>query len=252
MKKFLVDIILPVYNSEDFILKTIGSILNQKFKNWRLMIVDDDSSDNSYDVIKNNYYSFIKKKKIFLYQNSRNRGQAYSRNFLLKKTNAKYIAFIDSDDMWKKNKLSQQINFMQKNKYDFTFTDYRVLSKNKKINIIKAPNFIDYNIFVRNTCIATSTIILTRKAVGKLTFPNVRLCEDYLFKCNLLKKFSAFNLSKANTYYRIRKNSLQSYRFRVLCAVWKINKHFNSMKLFQNLLSLFFISLNSLKKYGLR
>ena len=59
MKKFLVDIILPVYNSENFILKTIDSILNQKFKNWRLMIVDDDSRDNTYNVIKNNYFNIF-------------------------------------------------------------------------------------------------------------------------------------------------------------------------------------------------
>ena len=65
MKKFLVDIILPVYNSENFILKTIDSILSQKFENWRLMIVDDDSRDNTYNVIKNNYFSLIKKKKYF-------------------------------------------------------------------------------------------------------------------------------------------------------------------------------------------
>ena len=63
MKKFSVDIILPVYNSENFILKTIDSILSQKFENWRLMIVDDDSSDNTYNIIKNNYLSLIKKKK---------------------------------------------------------------------------------------------------------------------------------------------------------------------------------------------
>jgi glycosyltransferase involved in cell wall biosynthesis len=73
MKKFLVDIILPVYNSENFILKTIDSILSQKFENWRLMIVDDDSSDNTYNIIKNNYFSLIKKKKIFLRKNSKNK-----------------------------------------------------------------------------------------------------------------------------------------------------------------------------------
>lgn len=253
MKKFLVDIILPVYNSENFILKTIDSILNQKFKNWRLMIVDDDSSDNTYKVIKNNYFNLIKKKKIFLYKNSKNKGQGFSRNFLLKKkTNAKYVAFIDSDDLWEKNKLYEQINFMKKNKYNFTFTDYKVFEENKKNNIIKAPNFFNYNNFVRNTSIATSTIILTRKAIGKFTFPDIRLCEDYVFKCSLLKKFIAFNLGKANTYYRLRKNSLQSQRLKVLYAVWRINKKFNNMSLLQNLLSLFFISLNSLKKYGFR
>jgi len=252
MNKFLVDIILPVYNSENFILKTIDSILNQKFKNWRLMIVDDNSIDNTYNIIKENYSAYIKRKKFFLYQNSKNRGQSFSRNFLLKKIKAKYVAFIDSDDLWKKNKLYKQIIFMKKNKYDFTFTDYKVLNQNKTINIVKAPKFINYNNFVNNTCIATSTIILTRKAIGKLLFPNIKLCEDYIFKCNLLKKFPAFNLSEINTYYRLRSGSLQSKRLRVFLAVWRINKEYNKMNLFQNLVSLFFISLNSLKKYGLR
>ena len=92
MTKFLVDIILPVYNSENFILKTIQSILNQKFKNWRLMIVDDHSIDGTFNIIKKNYYKYIKKKKFFLYQNLLNKGQSFSRNLLLKKTRAKYIA----------------------------------------------------------------------------------------------------------------------------------------------------------------
>ena len=252
MHKFLVDIILPVYNSENFILKTIESILNQKFKNWRLMIIDDNSFDNTCDIIKKKYSMYIKKKKFFLYRNSKNRGQGFSRNFLLKRVKAKYVAFIDSDDIWKKNKLYEQISFMKKNKYDFTFTDYQLLKENNEIKIIQAPDFFNYNNFVNNTCIATSTIILNRKVIGKLRFPNIRLCEDYVFKCSLLKKFSAFNLCKANTYYRIRKKSLQSYRLRVFFAVWKINRDFNNMNLFQNLLSVFFISLNSLKKYGLR
>ena len=252
MNKYLVDIILPVYNSENLILKTIDSILYQSFKNWRLMIFDDKSLDNTYDVIKKKYSLYIKKKKFFLYKNSENKGQAFSRNFLLKKAKAKYIAFIDSDDLWKKNKLYEQINFMKKNKYDFSFTDYEVLKENKKINIIKAPISVNYNSFISNTCIATSTIILTRKAIGKLNFPNIRLCEDYVFKCRLLKKFSAFNLCKANTFYRIRRDSLQSYRFKVFLAVWKINKDFNNMNLVQNLLSLFFISLNSFRKYSFR
>jgi teichuronic acid biosynthesis glycosyltransferase TuaG len=171
---------------------------------------------------------------------------------LLKRIKAKYIAFIDSDDLWKKNKLYEQIKFMEENKYDFTFTDYAILKNNKKINIIKAPNFFNYNNFIYNSFIATSTVILTRKAIGRINFPNIRICEDYLFKCNLLKKFTAFKLDKVNTYYRIRKGSLQSYRLKVLWTVWKINKNFNNMSFVQNLLSLLSISLNSLKKYGFR
>ena len=252
MSKPLVDIILPVYNSENFISKTINSILNQKYKNWRLLIIDDKSQDNTFKIIQKKYSKYIKRKKIFLYQNSKNQGQGYSRNFLLKKISSNYIAFIDSDDLWKKNKLYDQINFMEKKKYDFTFTDYKILKDNKKINTAKAPTFFNYDNFLRNTYIATSTIILSRKAIGKLNFPNIRLCEDYIFKCNLLKKFTAFKLPKINMYYRIRKDSLQSQRLKVLYAVWRINKKFNNMSLLQNLLSLFFISLNSLKKYGFR
>jgi teichuronic acid biosynthesis glycosyltransferase TuaG len=252
INRSFVDIVLPVYNSENFILKTIDSILNQKFKNWRLMIVDDKSQDNTFNIIKKNYSMYIKKKKFFLCQNKLNKGQGFSRNLLLKRIKAKYIAFIDSDDLWKKNKLYEQIKFMEENKYDFTFTDYIILKNNKKINIIKAPNFFNYNNFIYNSFIATSTVILTRKAIGKINFPNIRICEDYLFKCNLLKKFTAFKLDKANTYYRIRKDSLQSYRLKVLWTVWKINKNFNNMSFVQNLLSLLSISLNSLKKYGFR
>ena len=119
MNKPFVDIILPVYNSENFISKTIDSILNQKYKNWRLMIVDDKSQDNTFKVIKKKYSKYIKRKRFFLYQNLKNQGQSYSRNFLLKKVSSNYIAFIDSDDIWRKNKLYEQIDFMEKKKIQF-------------------------------------------------------------------------------------------------------------------------------------
>ncbi len=153
--------------------------------------------------------------------------------------------------MWFKKKLEKQIKFMIKKNYFFTYTDYKVLKNNKSYNIYTPSNF-NLVKFVRNTSIATSTMIICREVITTL-FPNkIRLCEDYFFKCALLKKIYAFKCPNVLAKYLVRKDSLQSSRIRVLLAVWKINKNFNQMNIFMNLLSIIFISLNSIKKYGLR
>ena len=105
-----VTIILPNYNSELYIKKTLDSILNQTYQNWRLIIIDDNSNLNTKKILKK--FKMNKKVKIF-YLNS-NRGAAYCRNYALKKIKTNYVAFIDSDDIWEKNKLKLQINFMKK------------------------------------------------------------------------------------------------------------------------------------------
>ena len=100
--KNLVDVILPVYNSEKFIIKTINSIINQSFNKWRIIIIDDASSDKTLFIIKKFYKKFILKKKLLLIRNLINRGQGYCRNLGLKYSNSEFVAFIDSDDLWMK------------------------------------------------------------------------------------------------------------------------------------------------------
>ena len=153
--------------------------------------------------------------------------------------------------MWLKKKLEKQIKFMIKKNYMFTYTDYKVLKNNKSYNIYNPLNF-NLLKFVRNTSIATSTMIICRKVITTL-FPNkIRLCEDYFFKCALLKKYDANKCPSVLAKYLVRKDSLQSSRIRVLLAVWKINKNFNQMNFFENFLSITFISINSILKYGFR
>jgi glycosyltransferase involved in cell wall biosynthesis len=193
----------------------------------------------------------IKKKKIIIIKNYINRGQCYCRNIGIKYSKAKFIAFIDSDDFWFKKKLEQQIKFMIYNDYVFTYTDYMILKKNKKKSI-HIPSYFNFFKFIRNTSIATSTMIICKYAIRSLFSNKIRLCEDYLFKCKLLKKHNAYKCPGVFTKYRIRSNSLQSSRIRVLLAVWKINKNFNQMNIFENLLSIIFISINSILKYGFR
>ena len=96
-------------------------------------------------------------------------------------------------------------------------------------------------------------MIITKKILGNIKFINSKVCEDFYFKCQILQKTNyAYCLKKYLTKYQIRKNSLQSNKFRNLYWIWKINKNYNKLNFFNNLISVFYISINSLKKYGLK
>ena len=96
-------------------------------------------------------------------------------------------------------------------------------------------------------------MIIKRSLIGKTRFTNTKICEDYFFKCKILKKIKyAYCLSKNLMKYRIRKNSLQSNKMRNIYWIWYINSKYNKMNIFKNLLSIFLISINSIKKYGIK
>ena len=252
MIKKSVDIILPVYNSKKYIITTVGSVIKQNYKYWNLIIIDDCSNDGTYKILKNFKKKYFHDKRIFLYRNSKNKGQAFTRNLGLKKSKSTFVAFIDSDDFWEKNKLRNQMQFMINNNYNFTYTDYKSLKKNNITKIIKTPDYYNYKSFIRNNSIATSTMIIKKNIIDNVFFPLLKLCEDYYFKCQILKKTDAYKCPSVFSYYRIRENSLQSNRSKIFFAIWNINKYFNKMNFINNLISIFFISYNSLKKYGFR
>ena len=247
-----VDIILPNYNSSPYIEKTLDSIINQSFKNWKLLIVDDHSNNETKDIIK----KYISNKKIKIIWLKKNKGAGFCRNLAIRNSKSEYIAFIDSDDIWEKEKLSKQLNFMIKNKYHFTYTNYIPFKSEKKINNlieIKPTKYFTFDKFIRNTSIATSTMIIKKSSIKNTKFSNTKICEDYFFKCQILKKVNfAYCLSENLMKYRIRKNSLQSNKMRNLYWIWYINKKYNKMNFFNNLLSVFFISLSSIKRYGIK
>ena len=249
-KECKVSIILPNYNSSETIRETISSILNQTYKNWELIIVDDSSDKTTKSILS----KYKKLKKIKILYLKKNKGAAYCRNLAIKKSKSYYIAFIDSDDLWKKNKLNLQINYMQKNNYFFTYTNYKTFKINNpmKKNIL-VPSKFSFNSFVKNTSIATSTMIVKRSTASKTKFSNTKICEDYYYKCQLLKKIgNAYCHPGFLTEYQIRSNSLQSNRIKNLYWIWRINKNLNRFSILKNLISVLLISFNSLKKYGFR
>ena len=249
---FFVDIILPTYNSREFLHNSITSVFNQTYRYWRLIIIDDGSTDGTKEFLYEVYKKFKNKKKIIILRNKINKGQAFSRNLGLKSIKHKFVAFLDSDDLWSKNKLKYQIKFMIKNNYDFTYTDYKII-KNKKIKKIKVPDSYNYNQFIRNSSINTCSIILKKKIIENIYFKNLKFSEDYFFKCQMLKRIkNAYKCPNIYAYYLIRNNSLQSNRFSVLLSLWRINRDLNKINFFENILSILCISSNSLKKYGFR
>ena len=243
-EKTKIDIILPNYNSSQFIVKTIKSILEQTYKNWRLIIVDDCSDKKTVTILK----KYFKKKNIKIYFLKKNHGAGYCRNYAIAESNSPYIAFIDSDDIWKKNKLEKQLYFMKKNNFSFSYTNY--LTFGDRNREIKNPLKLNYSSFIKNTSIATSTMMIKRNQIRNVRFTDTKICEDYYFKCKLLKKVKyAYCLNKYLTKYRIRKNSLQSSNIRNMYWIWKINKNYNKLNFLDNIVSLLNISINSLKKY---
>ena len=251
-KKTEIDIILPNYNSSEFIEKTIDSVIGQTHKNWNLIIVDDCSDEKTKKIL--NKYSQNKNIQIVFLE--KNKGAAFCRNHALELSKSEYVAFLDSDDAWLPDKLTKQIIFMKQNHYDFTYTNYTPYKDERSIdmsnqNSIKPKEKYNFESFIKDTSIATSTMMIKGELARKYKFTDTKICEDYFYKCSILKEIGyAYCLNESDTLYRIRKDSLQSKKFRNLYWIWKINHRYNKLSFFQNLSSLFNISLNSLKKYG--
>jgi len=244
--KKTVSIILPNFNSSEYISSTISSIKSQTHKKWNLIIVDDCSDAKTKKILNK-----FNNKKIKIFWLKKNKGTAYCRNLAIKKAKSEYLAFIDSDDIWEKNKLKMQIKYMEENNYDFTYTYYKTFGL--KLKKIKPPSKLNFNNFTKDTSIATSTMMIKRKITKGVKFTNTPICEDYFFKCKILKRIKyAYCLKKNLTKYRIRDNSMQSNMIKNFFWIWKINHMYNKFNFFQNLKSLLFISLSSLKKYGLK
>ena len=216
MNKYLVSIVTPVYNSEKFISETIESIQSQTYRNWELLLIDDCSKDNSYEIIKNYMQNDDRIKYIKLEKNS---GAAVSRNTGIKNAKGRFIAFIDSDDLWEAKKLEIQVKYMLENKLGFSFTSYRYIKEDgtRTNKIAKAPNKINYNGLLKNTIIGCSTVLIDRNIIGDFTMPLVRRGQDTATWLQLLKKEKyAYGISEALVNYRLVGNSISSNKITAL------------------------------------
>ena len=218
----LVSIITPSYNSERFINECVRSVLDQTYTNWELIIVDDASDDNSRKLISNIAERDNRIKFVFL---TKNIGAAGARNIALEMSEGRYVAFLDSDDVWKTEKLTTQIDFMQSHDISFSFSSYQPMSENgmEFFREIKAPLKIDYNSFLKNTIIGCLTVVLDKYKIGDVKMPNLRTSQDMALWLSIMKGgVAAYGIEQSLAYYRIVENSNTSNKFKVIQGVWRI------------------------------
>jgi len=247
MKKPLVSVILPYFNKKEFIKNTINSIIKQSYKYYELILIydDPDKSDLRYikKILKN-----IKRKKIII--NDINKGAGLSRNLGILKAKGKYISFIDGDDIWKKDKLKNQLLFMHDNKIEFCFTSYSIINKkNKIIKFIRAKKNIDYKDLIKSCDIGLSTVMLKTRLLKKIKFTKIKTKEDYILWLKLSKKnIKMMGLDQKLVLWRKLDNSLSSSVFqRVHDAFYVYNTHLN-FNFIKSIYYIFLMSFNFFKK----
>ena len=213
----LVSIIMPNYNSERFLHETIKSVINQTYTNWELIIVDDCSTDSSLDIIKE-YAS--QDSRIRLFENEKNMSAAYSRNLALREAKGKWIAFLDSDDIWYAQKLEKQIDFMVKNNYKFTYTKYEKMDEEGNLlnSYVSGPKKIGKVKMFMYCYIGCLTVMYDAEHIGLVQIDervgNGR--NDYALWLKAVRKEKCYYFNENLAIYRIRNKSLSKTKLKTL------------------------------------
>lgn len=197
-----ISVILPCYNSEKFLRKTIMSVLNQDYDNFELIIIDDGSRDKTQNILN----KFSNNKKIIIKKNRKNSGKpSIARNIGLKICSGRYVTFIDSDDTWKKNKLRNQFNFMKKKNIKISHTSYCEKKNNKIINYINANNEISHDSLLKINNIFINTVMIKNPFYLEEFSEKIKIAEDYFFLINNLKKFNTVSMKTEPDEYYVSK-----------------------------------------------
>lgn len=220
-----ISIITATYNSRDDILETYNSIREQSFGNWEWLVTDDCSSDDTMEILQRIADS---DGRVRIFQNNTNSGAAISRNNSLLYASGEFIAFIDSDDLWKASKLSEQINFMNEQNIDFCFTAYELVGPQgqllgSKVDSLQTGSFDYIDMLKKKATLGCSTVMLRRLAFDDITMPLLRTGQDYATWLKLLKTGKrAFVYNRTLTKYRIRPNSISRNKFKKAIRQWEI------------------------------
>ena len=200
-KNDLVSIIMPTYNCGDYIEESIESVRAQTYQNWELVIVDDCSGD---DTIKKVQQIQLFDKRIKIYQNAFNLGAAYCRNAALNEAKGRWMAFLDSDDLWEPEKLEKQVRFMEKNDYTFSYTNYQEIDdeSNSTGVFVSGPRHVtkaDMFAYCWPGCL---TVMYDRKKIGLIQIANIKKNNDYAMWLKVCRKADCYLLDECLAKYR--------------------------------------------------
>ena len=227
-----VSVIIPMYNSEKYINDCLNSVVNQTYSNLEIIVIDDCSTDSSLNLVSN-----IKDSRIKIVKFAENKGVSSARNKGIELAKGDYICFIDSDDIWVKDKIEKQLEFIVKNDYAFIYSNYAFFD-NKKLaskklsslnfkNELKTTSVLTemtYEDAIKNTAIFVSTVMLDVKKIKKedMYMPNLKIGQDSVAWWHILKKgIVAHGMEDVLALYRVSGNSLSSNKLKAVVGAWK-------------------------------
>lgn len=245
----MVSVIMPAYNSEQYIKEAITSVLNQTYKNLELLITDDHSSDSTRSIVSE-YEKIDGRVKLFTFD--KNKGAAEARNNSIRNSKGRYLAFLDSDDIWINDKLKNQLLFMHENKIVFSFTGYSIYHGNglfeEKIIDGCTSEKIAYHDLLKKTCtVGCSTVILDRLAFDSIEMPNIRTGQDYALWLKLLRDSRGFahNYKNRLTGYRILKGSISRNKLKKARRQWQIYREIEKISILPSMYYMIFYIKNA-------
>lgn len=226
MKQDLVSIITPMYKGAAFVGETIESVLAQNYQNWEMIIVDDCSPDGGAGIKEVNKYT--SDKRIKLIESKENRGSSGARNIALKQASGRYIAFLDSDDIWHPYFLDKQIAFMQENDAPLVFSSYRRIDETTKEELLSpfiVPKKVNYKSLLKTCPIFPSTAIYDTKKVSKIYFNEQlgSMRDDYVYWLTMFKTIeNGYGNPEVLVDYRLRKSSVTGNKKKVIKPQWNV------------------------------
>jgi teichuronic acid biosynthesis glycosyltransferase TuaG len=245
MKK--VSIIMPYFNKSSFFEEAYHSVLNQNYSNIEIIIIYDDHNLTELSFVKK---IINNRKNTILIINKKNYGVGFSRNIGINRSKGFYIAFLDCDDVWKKNKLRNQVNIMNKMKLDFSYTSYSVINeKNNFLYNVPAKDFLTNANLLRSCDIGLSTVMIKRQILKKFKFSRMKTKEDYLLWLQISKNdILIYGVKKYLSLWRKCNNSLSSDIFQKIKDAFNIYYRHEKQSFIRTLLSIIVLSFFAYKK----
>lgn len=230
----LVSIIVPVYNAEKYIVETMESVIRQTYTNWELLLVEDCSADGTVQVIER-YMSHVGDERIRLIVQSANGGAARARNRGLAESKGRYIAYLDSDDLWEPEKLAHELAFMGDRQAAFAFTGYEFADENGRGTgkIVRVPRTLNYKQALKNTTIFTTTVIFDTAVIPKalLKMPEVKSEDTALWWKVLRNGYIAHGLDENLARYRRAGKSLSSNKLEAVRRIWTLYRRVEGLNI---------------------
>lgn len=218
-----VSIIIPLYNSDRFLIESFQSIASQTYTNWELIIVDDLSTDDSYQIAQD---LAATDSRIIVFQLNSNSGAAMARNKAIELAKGRFIAFLDSDDLWHPEKLEKQVNFMLKNEIAFSYTVYeKIDEQGTPYQTMFVPEKINYNSLLKTNVIGCLTAMYDTEILGKVYMPTSTKREDFATWLQILKKVDyAYGLNESLAQYRVYDAQSSSKKVNMAKENWRLYK----------------------------